>query len=399
MLKNGCVGRKIRRKSCFSVDFAYNLRYNNTEMKYSKTTVKTLPFLGKCLIFAVLCRNFRLGMPVAPGTLTEEEFGILAALFLAFLPVRVTSFWFLASAELAALYLVCDVLGILATLSGVREIFRNFMPDRRIVPLVCVAHLLYGVLSAGRIAVTLYKIPTDHALPGGKLRILQLSDLHPGRFMFSRRLKQIYAVVKNAAPDMIVLTGDIFDEFTQLSEFRACCRFFAGTKPVYGTWYVFGNHDAEWHWHRPAHTREDILRGFAEAGVRILEDECSFTADGAVRIAGRRDAMEERRNPEQLLARPFDGLTVLLCHEPVELTACARAGADVTFAGHTHGGQIFPLGRLMKYAVKTHEMHEGMREILPGKFAVVSRGVGTWGYPVRTEGKNEIVIADIEETI
>jgi predicted MPP superfamily phosphohydrolase len=50
----------------------------------------------------------------------------------------------------------------------------------------------------------------------------------------------------------------------------------------------------------------------------------------------------------------------------------------------------------MKYAAKAHEMNGGMRGILPGGYAVVSRGTGTWGYPVRTEGKSEIVIADIE---
>ncbi len=369
-------------------------------MNYSKTAVKTLPFLGKCLIFAVLCWNLYYLMPVSAGSLTKAETGILAALLLAFLPGRVTSFAFLASAELALLYLIYDAVYGLAKLTGVREAFLTVTLDGLIVPLFCGLYLLYGVISAKRIAVTLYKIPTDRTLPGGKLRILQISDLHLGRFQTSLRMKRIYAIVKNTKPDMVVLTGDIFDEFTQLSKFRGYCRFFAETKPPYGIWYVFGNHDAVWHWHRPAHTREDILHGFAAAGVTILEDECAFAADGKIRVAGRRDAMEERMTPEQLLgtAEPFDGLTVMLCHEPVELTACAGAGADVTFAGHTHGGQIFPLGLLMKYVTKTHEMHEGMREILPGKYAVVSRGTGTWGYPVRTQGKSEIIIADIEET-
>ncbi|MBR5311987.1 MAG: metallophosphoesterase [Clostridia bacterium] len=366
-------------------------------MNYSKTAVKTLPFLGKCLIFTVLCWNFvyRISVPCSP--LTDAENGILTALILAFFPGRVTSFSFLASAELAVLFLIYDLFYGLARLTGIQTVFLTITLDGGIVPLVCALHLLYGVISAKRIAVTLYKIPTDYALPGGRLRILQISDLHPGRLQTPLRMKRFYAVVEKYRPDMIVLTGDIFDEFTRMSKFKEYCRFFAETKSMYGTWYVFGNHDAQWHWRRPAHTREDILRSFAEAGVRILEDECAFAADGRIRIAGRKDAMEDRMTPEQLLAEAMPGiLTVVLCHEPVELTACAEAGADVIFAGHTHGGQIFPLGRLMKYAAKAHEMNGGMREILPGRYAVVSRGTGTWGYPVRTEGKSEIVIADIE---
>lgn len=364
-------------------------------MSYSKTAVKTLPFLGKCLIFAVLCWNLFYLMPVAPSGFTEAEFGILAALFLSFLPVRVSSFLFLASAELAVLYLIYDGLYGLAKLAGIREMFMTFTFEGILVPVFWALHLLYGVISAKRIVTTSYKITTNRAIPEGNLRILQLSDTHPARLQTRRMMKRLYAVVENEKPDMIVLTGDIFDEFTHPSKFKEYCKFFADTRPRYGTWYVFGNHDAEWHWHRPAHTREDICRRFKEAGVTILEDECAHICGGAVRIAGRRDAMEERLTPSQLLAEPFGGLTVLLCHEPVELTACAEAGADVTFAGHTHGGQIFPLGLLMKHITRTHDLNAGIREIRPGKFAVVSCGVGTWGYPVRTEGRSEIVVVDI----
>lgn len=365
-------------------------------MNYSKTSKKTLPFFGKCLIFSILCLNFTKFMSVAPFGFTAGEFGILVALFMAFLPVRVTSFMFLCSSELAVLYLIYDALYGIAKLLGGRSAFLILTKNASIVPVLCALHLLFGVIRAKRVGITKYKMKTTHPLPDGKLRILQLSDTHPSRFFASRDVKRLYDTVREAKPDMIVLTGDIFDEFTRPSEFEEYCKFFAETKPKYGTWYVFGNHDTSWHWHRPAHTREDIVKKFAEAGIAILEDECVTICDGKIRIAGRRDADEARMSPAELLQKPFDGLTVMLCHEPVELTECAEAGADVTFAGHTHGGQVFPLGLFMKYVTKTHEMNDGMREISAGKYAVVSRGVGTWGYPVRTEGKSEIVIADIE---
>ncbi len=366
-------------------------------MSYSKTALKTLPFLGKCLIFAVLCWNLVHLMPVAPPQFTNAEFGLLVALVLSFLPIRVSSFAFLAITELAVFYLVYDILYGLAKLAGIRDGFLQITLDGTIVPVLCVLHLLYGVIVAKRIVTTSYKIPVNHPLPDGNLRILQLSDMHPGRFQTGRLMKRLYAIVENTKPDMIVLTGDIFDEFTQPSKFEEYCKFFAETKPRYGTWYVFGNHDADWHWRRPDHTKEDICRKFAEAGVHILEDECAVICDRMIRVAGRRDQSEERLAPEELLGKGFAGLTVLLCHEPVELKACAEAGADVTFAGHTHGGQVFPLGFLMKHVTRTHEMNDGIEEILPGKYVVVSCGVGTWGYPVRTEGKSEIVLVDIEE--
>ncbi|MGN1345671.1 MAG: metallophosphoesterase [Eubacteriales bacterium] len=366
---------------------------------YSKTALKTLPFLGKCLIFIVLCWNFISFFPVVPRGFTPIEFGLLAALLLAFLPFRVTSFAFLAVAELSFFYLVYDLLYALVGLVHARELFLKITLDGGLVPILCVLHLAYGVILAKRIITTFYSVPTKHALPGGKLRILQLSDMHPGRFQTRRTIRRIYSIAEETKPDMVVLTGDIFDEFTQPSKFRGYCELFSSLRPKYGVWYVYGNHDTDWHWRRPDHTREDIERCFAEAGVRILEDECAVTGDGKIRVAGRRDlsASEERQTPEELLAAPFDGLTILLCHEPVELKACAEAGADVIFAGHTHGGQIFPVGFLMKRMIRNHEMNDGIGEVLPGRYAVVSRGVGTWGYPVRTEGKSEAVVVDIEE--
>ncbi len=368
-------------------------------MNYSPTARRTLPFLGKCLIFLILCWNLFHLMPFAPSALTPAEFGILTALTLAFLPVRVTSFLFLASAELAWFYLVYDGLYGIFRLCGAGEAFLRFTFRGTPVVLLWAAYLLCGCVNARRVVTTTYKMRVNRHVPGKKLRILQISDVHPGRFLENRVLRRLYAVVKNTSPDMIVLTGDIFDEFTQTPKFDAYMKFFAETKPRYGTWYVFGNHDADWHWRKPGHTREDIRRRFAEAGVRVLEDEWAVvtTPDGEIRVAGRRFADEDRRTAEALLGEAFGGVTVLLCHEPVELTECAEAGADVTFAGHTHGGQIFPLGVLMKYVVRAHEMHEGMREVCPGRFAVVSRGVGTWGYPVRTEGRSEVVLAEVEE--
>lgn len=369
-------------------------------MNYSKTAQKTLPFLGKCLIFAILCWNLIYLMPVSPPWFTAAEFGILTALLLAFLPVRVSSFAFLAVTELAAAYLLYDLLYGAARLIRLHEWFLYATLDGGIVPVLWLLYLFGGVIRAGRVTTTSYRIPTLHPLPGKRLRILQLSDIHPGRMHTRRFVKRLREQIERAEPDMIVLTGDIFDEFTRPAKFREYCDLFAETRPKYGTWYVFGNHDADWHWHRPDHTKEDIRRALTEAGVQILEDECAYlrTDHGIIRIAGRRTGTEDRLPPSKLLGEAFGGLTILLCHEPVELTACAGAGADVILAGHTHGGQIFPLGRLMKLT-RTHEMNDGMREILPGRYAIVSCGVGTWGYPVRTEGKSELVIIDIEETV
>ena len=91
----------------------------------------------------------------------------------------------------------------------------------------------------------------------------------------------------------------------------------------------------------------------------------------------------------------MDRYTIVLCHEPVELSEIRDAGADLILCGHTHGGQIFPAGMISEKILKLHEAGSGMTDLGGGCRVIVSTGVGTWSYPVRTEGKSEIVVIDV----
>ncbi len=42
-------------------------------------------------------------------------------------------------------------------------------------------------------------------------------------------------------------------------------------------------------------------------------------------------------------------------------------------------------------------MNYGMKQITPACAAIVSGGTGTWGYKIRTEGKTELVMVEIEQ--
>ena len=69
-----------------------------------------------------------------------------------------------------------------------------------------------------------------------------------------------------------MLTGDIFDEFTEPEELDAFCKLFGELDAPLGKYYVLGNHDLFHHWREPSFGRAELERGFAAAGVRILED-------------------------------------------------------------------------------------------------------------------------------
>ena len=85
--------------------------------------------------------------------------------------------------------------------------------------------------------------------------------------------------------------------------------------------------------------------------------------------------------------------TVWLDHEPRDFKNAAAAGADLILSGHTHGGQVWPAGAVGMVA--KNERNYGRKNIADHCDAIVSGGTGTWGYKFRTQGRTEIVCAEI----
>ena len=197
-------------------------------------------------------------------------------------------------------------------------------------------------------------------------------------------------------PDLLVLTGDIFDEYTEKEDFDAFCQFFGEIDAPLGKYYVLGNHDLFHHWREPSFGRAELECSLAAAGVRILEDTSVMLPCG-VRIVGRKDYLYtngSRFTAAQLMPTgPDDRYTVWLDHEPRDFKAAAAAGADLILSGHTHGGQVWPAGAVGMAA--KNERNYGIKYITDRCDAIVSGGTGTWGYKFRTQGRTEIVCVTI----
>ena len=264
----------------------------------------------------------------------------------------------------------------------------------------------WGRRRALRLCTTKYSLTTRKKLPNGRLTIVQVSDVHPRACaaMDHTRIPELKAKIEACRPDLLVLTGDIFDEFTEPEELDAFCKLFGELDAPLGKYYVLGNHDLFHHWREPSYGRADLEGAFARAHIRILEDVSQLAYVGKdatpVRIVGRKDWLYTQGNrftPAQLMPNGPDNVyTILLDHEPRELKADAAAGANLILSGHTHGGQIWPTGLVAKL-FRYNELNYGMKQITPACAAIVSGGTGTWGYKIRTEGKTELVMVEIEQ--
>ena len=259
----------------------------------------------------------------------------------------------------------------------------------------------WGCRRALRLCTTDYTLTTHKRLPGGRLRIVQLSDIHPRACaaMDRTRIPELKANIEACQPDMLVLTGDIFDEFTEPEELEAFCKLFGELKAPLGKYYVLGNHDLFHHWREPSFDRAMLEKALREAGVRLLEDETCRTGSGTVRIVGRKDYLftgGQRFTARQLLPHGAgDVFTLWLDHEPRDFKNAAAVGADLILSGHTHGGQVWPAGAVGMAA--RNERHDGKQRITASCTAIVSGGTGTWGYKFRTQGRTEIVLVEITQ--
>jgi hypothetical protein len=229
----------------------------------------------------------------------------------------------------------------------------------------------------------------------GGLRVAQISDLHIGIQMRAPLLRRLIARVNALEPDLIVITGDIFD--FDPSYIEEGCRELASLAAPLGVFAVLGNHDT--------YTGADkVARGLETwTSIRLLRDAWARVefAGGAFALAGVEDpgrGWNERDGTHDALERlaaeiPADLARLLLIHRPSWFLQAARLGFPVSLAGHTHGGQI-ALPRPAQHHNVSRLISRWTRGLFrdseTGALLYVNRGLGVAGPPVRLNCAREI---------
>ncbi len=224
-----------------------------------------------------------------------------------------------------------------------------------------------------------------------RLRAVVASDLHLGTLIGPSRLEKVVGRINALAPDIVFFPGDIVDE-TVTDEIEAKLRAVIGKiRAPLGLIAVPGNHEFY----------SGLTRSLAcirACGITVLEDQAVRVADTFV-VVGRRDRSSltpgEKRMPiEDILARQGIDRSlplILLDHQPAHLEQAEQAGISLQLSGHTHAGQLFPLDIVNKFV---WELNRGFLRKGETQYYVTS-GVGTWGPPVRTGSRPEIVRIDL----
>ncbi len=201
---------------------------------------------------------------------------------------------------------------------------------KRCLFLLLAAGLLFVVCGWDyRLKTVIYQVETTELT--APLRVVCITDLHCCNWGEDQR--QLLDAVDAAAPDLVVLVGDILDHTMPLEQGYTVLKYLAANWPCY---YVTGNHDAH------------MAGQVAEFGITVLDgqaEECTINGQ-SLQICGISDPLTHGTGafPDLLTTlneknSGHEGFSLLLAHRPAHIAAYLPGGYDLVLCGHAHGGQ------------------------------------------------------------
>lgn len=335
-------------------------------------------FLLLMMVVPILVRALeRAGYPGAAGALASIGHPWIAVLF-----------WFCGLALVVDFWnMTCGALSLV-----IRRARRLVMPWRAAFPAAAViiaAASVWAVREAGDLRTVEVVLRTDRLLPGSKpIRMAQISDLHLDVRRGDAVAARVVAQVRAMNPDVLVCTGDLAD--TAFRYVRRLADVFRALEPPLGKYAVLGNHEY--------YVGLDNSVAFLHAsGFSVLRGE-SVQVSPRLRLAGVDDPAGHFQGQPCFTDTPRseragEGVfNVLLKHQPVVDPASAER-FDLQLSGHTHGGQIFPFQILLWLM---YPFPPGLHRLGERFQLYVSRGVGTWGPPMRLFAPPEVTLLVVE---
>ena len=242
------------------------------------------------------------------------------------------------------------------------------------------------------------EIPRDFS----GFRIAHVSDFHNTQFWPENQ--RLIALLDEANPDIIVITGDFAD--SRRTNISVAADFAAAAAAIAPCYYVTGNHEAR----LPSHVYSELEAALLQAEVTVLHNDSSILRRGTSHIVlsglddpsfGRHAGLPFPLPGTDLQSSelsPGDSYQILLSHRPELFGQYVQAGFDLVFSGHAHGGQFrLPLvgglyapnqGFLPKYDSGLYT--EGSTNML------LSRGIGNSAFPFRFHNRPEIILAILD---
>ena len=264
-----------------------------------------------------------------------------------------------------------------------------------LLPLAVIIWLFYEWYEHEAVLYSTTKVEYRQLPKQSDLRLCLISDLHNNR----KNLSRLSANIRNFAPDVILLAGDLVDKHKKENP-QAKAFLEAISKLEIPVFYSEGNHELSLSEQHPKEWELYIKE--LPKNVRFLKNEAVCLKHTVpVYISGlslpkeyykKGNLYEETFLLPELIV-PKEGFHIMMAHNPEYARQYEKYHADFIVSGHLHGGLLrLPfLGGLVSPRLRLPEgCDAGLAELSDESVLFVSRGLGSHTIPLRFFNRVEV---------
>ncbi len=273
--------------------------------------------------------------------------------------------------------------------------------------------LIYGMVrNPYRYKVHKLKVPV-RGLPKNLegLKIVQISDIHAGSFIFKDPIKNGIDLINAQNPDLVFFTGDMVN--TASDEMLPYLDVFKNIRAKYGVYSVLGNHDYGDYQSWPSsdakiENLDSLKEMHRQMGWKLLLDENDIVTvnDEPLAVIGVENCSAlPRFHTYGDLRKAYKGAEdvptkILLSHDPSHWDQVVRKeykDIALTLSGHTHGFQFgVEIPGVLKWSPSQYVFKQWAGLYSEGdQHLYVNRGFGVLGYPGRVGILPEITLIEL----
>lgn len=255
---------------------------------------------------------------------------------------------------------------------------------------ITVVYMCVAFYLAHHVVETRYQVSTEKQVP--KLEIAMIADSHLGTCFDGEGFAKHLETIQAQHPDLLVICGDFVDDDSSREDLEVACEALGTFTSTYGVFYVPGNHDKGFGNYRDF-SYEELTATLESNGVTVLEDEVVELGE-CFYLIGRKDRMMDRLPIEDLTADLDPSrFTIVLNHQPNDYETEASAHCDLVLSGHTHGGQMIPIGPIGEL-IGANDATYGL-EVRENTTFIVTSGIADWAIPYKSGTVSEYVIIEV----
>lgn len=231
-------------------------------------------------------------------------------------------------------------------------------------------------------------------------KIIQVSDYHN----YKPLEKKIVKYAQHEQPDIIVITGDLFD--SRKTDIRCGLSLSEKLCKICSVYFVSGNHESR------IPEIEKVFSTMEAMGVEIIDDKKQIISrkDGFITLIGAKDpgfsagehlTKREKQAYGNKIIKMCSGdntFKILLAHRPEFIHSYRDAGINLVLCGHAHGGQFSipftDIGVFVPSQGLFPPYAAGMKTA-GDTSVIISRGIGNSVFPIRLFNRPQVIKAEL----